>query len=1634
MNSRDRTSHLPPTLEALEPRLLLDAAPTAYDQYLLELINRGRANPAAEAARYGVALNEGLPAGTISGDPKQPVAFNASLIQAAQGHSQWMLDTNIFAHQGAGGSWPWDRAQAAGYPCGFVGENISWAGTTGTIDDMTQWTAQAHEGLYVDAGIAGRGHRINQLNPDWKEVGAGVLRDPFVYQGKTYDSVMVTEDFGDCGGLSLLTGVAYDDGLVLADDFYTPGEGLGDVTVTAVRQGDGAEFSAQTWPSGGYTLPLAAGTYDVYAANDQAVILYLGSAAIGSQNVKVDVASGFDVPPPDTPTGLTATDGAHTDKVTLAWNAVNQATSYEVWRHDADDSANANLLGTTVVTSFDDDTASAGTTYYYWVKANNAAGASDFSHSDAGYVNAAPTIGSLTGAPDPVLHGNDLTLTANNLDDADGSVNLLAVYHDSDDNGAWENTDALLGQGQIVGTSATWTGSTSPFSYGANRFFARARDNQLGWSDAVATVVTVDNPDPVPPAAALAADDLTISRHAAYEFNVTYTDNVAIDWRTAGSGDVRVTGPNGFDKPAPYLAIDDRSDGTPRTVTYQILGPGHTWDFTDNGTYTVSMQADQVTDTNDNAVAPGVLGTFDVTISDKPDLTVEFATISLPASCVPGDSVRVSITITNEGGVTADGTIVNNLWLSDDQALGGDTLFATQNTRVRLAPGLSRTYSFRASVPGDAQPADLFILADVDATNVIDEQHEDNNLAATPGAYAVVWQFGHVGTRAGVRLTVNDTDGTPVTFGLRGAGTGEVTVGAEGLDLTLTGTDNRSYVSVDGPRRGGGGDGDADLGNIVVGNPVTPGDETSLGGFYGRTADLAGDFTVTGGLTLLYLDEIAGGRTLTVSAWPDARASLSLYLNVVQDFCIDSAMPIRSLRAIAWLDNDLAPDVIDAPSVSTLTINGQRGNARRGIADVPGDFQADLALSGEGDPRQTLTNARIAGSLTGAAWDVTGDVGTVTVSGEADGWTLDVHSDVRSLRLGDVTDATVTVDGKLGTLSALRWAGGGVTAKTLRSLNVAGRRGNARRGTEDVPGDFGANLTLMGDPAATGRRNQTLGSVRISGELRDSAWDITGPVGSVMIGHVAASLHLPDVSSISTGSLLIRCLHGDLPVGLIAVEGAGQVNHITFDSIRRWPRTTCDLVSEVGDPPPVAPTVFGAMTLASLKNHLGSALGRWTGDPSRLRPGLLASFDRTKDPTYRFVQRTAFVYDNALAIETLLMGNNPDAECRARAFQIADALVLLQDHDPNNAGAAAAPEFPALTPAPLRDAYRAGTVATSRDATKITVRTAGFDNASSGNQAYAAMALVRAADVAEEHGEAERAADYRKTAKELLLSVAGNRMRPDPLRGFAMSEDAAVGQARATEHNIDLAAAFGRMADAEADPALKAKWEAWRDRADHFRNRMYGANERFATLPWIRDDWQYFRAGTGLADDINKDLASLDTGAWSSLGRGDDRDVAFDLLEFLATSTDATGRTYTGFDPGFRAVADDSLTSRRDGIGSEATAYMALIARKLGDGAILAALPGRATLTADEQAAYDLVLGKANDGETDHDLADFLAGQLVNIQLHAPNGDGLGLVAAPVPGVGTGEYDLVNGWALASTCWARFAFQGWNIFTASSTL
>lgn len=290
---RRRNVARPLGAEHLEPRHLLTVVLTPHEQLLLELINRARAAPQAEAERYGIDLNEGLAAGTISTAPKQPLAPHAILIDAAGRHAQDMLDRDYFDHDTPEGRSPTSRAAALGYR-GGVGENIACAfgGPPHAIEGVAQ-TLERHEGLFLSSG-----HRRNLLRADYREAGTGIRFGEFTTDGETFNASMVVENFG-IGTRACLTGVAFTD-TVTPDRFYTVGEGLADIDVTATSAA-GRTFTTTTGPSGGYALPLAAGAYSVVFSRGGDATRPV-SMSIGASNVKLDFDGVFDAPVPPGPT------------------------------------------------------------------------------------------------------------------------------------------------------------------------------------------------------------------------------------------------------------------------------------------------------------------------------------------------------------------------------------------------------------------------------------------------------------------------------------------------------------------------------------------------------------------------------------------------------------------------------------------------------------------------------------------------------------------------------------------------------------------------------------------------------------------------------------------------------------------------------------------------------------------------------------------------------------------------------------------------------------------------------------------------------------------------------------------------------------------------------------------------------------------------------------------------------------------------------------------------------------------------------------------------------------------------------------------------------------------------------------
>ena len=111
----------------------------------------------------------------------------------------------------------------------------------------------------------------------------------------------------------------------------------------------------------------------------------------------------------------------------------------------------------------------------------------------------------------------------------------------------------------------------------------------------------------------------------------------------------------------------------------------------------------------------------------KPDFAVTALALS-PAAPVRGGTFTATVTVRNQGNLSADAGVVR-VWASKPgTAKAGETGDAQQAAGA-LAPGESRTFSFALTVP--TRPGTHHARAFVDAADVADETNEGNNQAKT---------------------------------------------------------------------------------------------------------------------------------------------------------------------------------------------------------------------------------------------------------------------------------------------------------------------------------------------------------------------------------------------------------------------------------------------------------------------------------------------------------------------------------------------------------------------------------------------------------------------------------------------------------------------------------------------------------------------------------------------------------------------------------------------------------------------------------------------------------------------------------------------------------------------------------------
>jgi parallel beta-helix repeat protein len=330
--------------------------------------------------------------------------------------------------------------------------------------------------------------------------------------------------------------------------------------------------------------------------------------------------------------------------------------------------------------------------------------------------------------------------------------------------------------------------------------------------------------------------NITTTGVTTYTFQVTYSDASAINVSSVinNSSAIRVTGPGGFNQLATYVSINNSTNGTPRTATYSITGPGGAFTPAANGAYSVAVQANQVFNTGGVAVPAATIGTFQVLVPQT------FTVTNL--NDAGAGSLRDVLAQANAQPGTVD-TIVFQASLAGTISLTTGELLISDSVTI-IGPGAGVL-----TVRRDPGAATQFRVFDVNGSGVINVAISGltisgGNTTGTPGA-------GTSGDGAGLllfneNLTLSNVVVSGNTTATEGGGIG---VASGGGFLTVRNSTISGNVAngIGTAAGGGGGIYFANGGSLLVENSTISGNTSTNfegGGlyFYGNVG--AGGLTV----------------------------------------------------------------------------------------------------------------------------------------------------------------------------------------------------------------------------------------------------------------------------------------------------------------------------------------------------------------------------------------------------------------------------------------------------------------------------------------------------------------------------------------------------------------------------------------------------------------------------------------------------------------------------------------------------------------------------------------------------------------------------------------------------------------------
>lgn len=407
------------------------------------------------------------------------------------------------------------------------------------------------------------------------------------------------------------------------------------------------------------------------------------------------------------------------------------------------------------------------------------------------------------------------------------------------------------------------------------------------------------------------------------------------------------------------------------------------------------------------------------------NLTTTINALPTGTILVPGSRVTIPVTVTNAGTDRVAASTVS-LYASTGDTLDTSTATLLGSAKVgALRSGASQNLRINTTVPGALNAGNYRVFAVADSTGVITETNETDNVSSTSNTAEVSLSFGRINNRT-QKLVLTDAQGITSTFSLSGPGVATVTRNDAGqYVLAVTGTTDRSSMSITTKAPRG-----TPAANIMtpIAGITTTGDLRSI---TGKNVDLLGGINIAGGLATLNVHDILTGNQLLQIGTPSTNAIRNLTINAstVRDASLNADMPIQRLNVLEWLDTDDVVDVINARSLNTLNVAGNRRS------NIAGNFNADVNLT-DVTARTSMNSARIAGTLNNSNIRAVSSIGSVQAAAVNNS---NVFAGVSPTTTGLPTASTDFVSNQAINNFTVN-PGRGVTTPTFTNSNVAAQK------------------------------------------------------------------------------------------------------------------------------------------------------------------------------------------------------------------------------------------------------------------------------------------------------------------------------------------------------------------------------------------------------------------------------------------------------------------------------------------------------------------------------------------------------------------------------------------------------------------